>query len=54
MIPAAVILILLSASVIKQGHVGVVTRFGKYQRLMLPGLNLKLPLLESVFKSIST
>jgi regulator of protease activity HflC (stomatin/prohibitin superfamily) len=57
MIPAAVILIvliLLSASVIKQGHVGVVTRFGKYQRLMLPGLNFKLPLVEGVFKSIST
>ncbi len=57
MIPAAVILIvliILSASVIKQGHVGVVTRFGKYQRLMLPGLNFKLPLLEGVFKSVST
>jgi regulator of protease activity HflC (stomatin/prohibitin superfamily) len=57
MIPAAVILIvliILSASVIKQGHVGVVTRFGKYQRLMLPGLNFKLPLLEGVYKSIST
>lgn len=43
----------MSATTIKQGSVGVVTRFGKYQRLMLPGLNFKLPLLESVFRKVS-
>jgi regulator of protease activity HflC (stomatin/prohibitin superfamily) len=56
MIPAAIILvvlILLSATIIKQGSVGVVTRFGKYQRLMLPGLNFKIPLFESVFRKVS-
>ena len=56
-LPVAVILIvfiLLSSAVIKQGHVGVVTRFGKYRRLMLPGLNFKIPLIDRVFKSIST
>lgn len=56
MIPAAIILvvlILLSSTIIKQGTIGVVTRFGKYQRLMLPGLNFKLPLLEGVFRKIS-
>jgi len=50
---ALLILIGLSATIIKQGSVGVVTRFGKYQRLMLPGLNFKLPLLESIFRKIS-
>jgi hypothetical protein len=27
--------------------------FGKYQRIVLPGLRVKLPLLESVYKRIS-
>jgi len=49
-----IVLILFATTVIKQGHIGVVTRFGKYQRLMLPGLNFKTPFVESVFKSIST
>ncbi len=38
---------------INQGHVGVVTMFSKYQRVMYPGLNLKVPLLEKIEKRIS-
>jgi len=55
LIPAAIIiaLTLLSVTFIKQGTIGVVTYFGKYQRLMQPGLNFKLPLLEMVYKRIS-
>jgi regulator of protease activity HflC (stomatin/prohibitin superfamily) len=38
---------------INQGYVGVITMFGKYQRTALPGLRMKIPILESVFKKIS-
>jgi regulator of protease activity HflC (stomatin/prohibitin superfamily) len=38
---------------INQGYIGVITMFGKYQRIVLPGLRMKIPLLESVFKRIS-
>jgi Membrane protease subunits, stomatin/prohibitin homologs len=38
---------------INQGFVGVVTMFGKYRRVARPGLNFKLPLLESVYRKVS-
>src|SRR5437762_428756 len=38
---------------INQGYVGVITMFGKYQRTVLPGLRLKIPILESIYKKIS-
>src|SRR6266567_5076782 len=38
---------------INQGYIGVITMFGKYQRIVLPGLRMKLPFLESVYKKIS-
>ena len=38
---------------IQQGTVGVVTIFGKYQRVLSPGLNFKIPFIEKVFKRIS-
>jgi regulator of protease activity HflC (stomatin/prohibitin superfamily) len=38
---------------INQGFIGVITMFGKYRRIVRPGLNMKLPLLESVYKKIS-
>lgn len=38
---------------INQGYIGVITMFGRYQRIVLPGLRMKLPLLESVYKKIS-
>ncbi|HEY8690261.1 MAG TPA: SPFH domain-containing protein [Chitinophagaceae bacterium] len=38
---------------INQGTIGVVTMFGKYRRIMLPGLNFKLPFLEQIYKKIS-
>ena len=48
-----VIVLLFSFVTIPQGYVGVVTMFGKYRRIMLPGLNFKIPLLEIVAKKIS-
>ena len=38
---------------INQGFVGVVTMFGKYRRVARPGLNFKLPFLESVYRKVS-
>jgi regulator of protease activity HflC (stomatin/prohibitin superfamily) len=48
-----VIIFFSSFFTINQGYIGVVTMFGKYQRIVLPGLRMKLPLLESVYKKIS-
>ncbi len=46
--------ILISSFVtIQQGSVGVITIFGKYQRLLTPGLSLKIPLIEKIHKKIS-
>ena len=48
------IFILLGCFVtINQGLIGVVTMFGKYQRIMRPGLNFKIPLLEQIYKRVS-
>ena len=38
---------------INQGFIGVITMFGKYRRIALPGLRFKLPIIETVFKRIS-
>lgn len=38
---------------INQGFIGVVTMFGKYRRIMRPGLNMKIPFLEQIFKKVS-
>jgi regulator of protease activity HflC (stomatin/prohibitin superfamily) len=38
---------------VNQGYINVITQFGKYKRIMRPGLNLKLPFLETVYKKIS-
>lgn len=38
---------------VNQGYIYVVTMFGKYRRVLHPGLNFKLPFLEQVYKRIS-
>lgn len=38
---------------VNQGFIDVITMFGKYQRIMRPGLNFKIPYLEQVYKKIS-
>lgn len=38
---------------VQQGTIGVVTVFGKYRRMMGPGLNMKIPFIEKVFKRVS-
>jgi len=38
---------------VNQGTIAVITLFGKYRRILRPGLNFKVPVLEQVFKTIS-
>ena len=38
---------------VNQGYINVVTMFGKYQRILRPGLSFKIPFLEQIFKKIS-
>ena len=49
----AVVALLLSFVIVQQGQVAVVTIFGKYRRIMLPGLNFKIPFIEAIYKRIS-
>src|SRR6185295_19152294 len=47
------LLFLSSFFSINQGFIGVVTMFGKYRRVVMPGLNMKIPFFETVFRKIS-
>lgn len=38
---------------VQQGTVAVITMFGKYRRILQPGLNFKIPFIEQIFKRIS-
>ncbi len=49
----AVILFFGSLFTINQGYIGVITMFGKYRRIVRPGLNIKIPILETVSKKVS-
>ena len=50
----AALLIFSGLKTVQQGNVAVVTVFGKYRRVIRPGLNLLSPFVETVFKRIST
>jgi regulator of protease activity HflC (stomatin/prohibitin superfamily) len=56
---AVIILILLflllvgSFKTVRQGTVAVTTIFGKFNRILHPGLNFKIPLIERIFRVIS-
>jgi len=49
----ALLLVLLSFVTVQQGTVAVITVFGKYKRILSPGLNMKIPFIEKVYKKIS-
>jgi regulator of protease activity HflC (stomatin/prohibitin superfamily) len=53
LIALGVIILLSSFVTVKQGTIAVVTVFGKYQRLLRPGLNFKIPLIEQIYSRIS-
>lgn len=38
---------------VNQGYVAVITVFGKYRRIMGPGLNLRIPVIEQIHRKIS-
>ena len=52
-IPIFFIILLLSLRTVAQGTVAVVTSFGKYRRIMTPGLNVKIPIIETIHRRIS-
>jgi prepilin-type processing-associated H-X9-DG protein len=47
------IIAFLCVVIVQQGNVAVITMFGKYRRIMTPGLNFKIPFIEFVFRTIS-
>lgn len=49
----AVVILFSSFVTVKQGTIGVITVFGKYRRLLKPGLNLKIPLIEVMHSRVS-
>jgi regulator of protease activity HflC (stomatin/prohibitin superfamily) len=49
-----IVLAFLSCFVtVNQGTIGVVTMFGKYRRILRPGLNFKIPFFEQIYKKVS-
>ena len=48
-----IIILFMGLKTINQGTIGVVTVFGKYQRVLKPGLRLIIPFVEQIYKKIS-
>jgi regulator of protease activity HflC (stomatin/prohibitin superfamily) len=46
-------ILLLSFVTVQQGTIAVITVFGKYRRILEPGLNFKIPFIERVYRRIS-
>lgn len=53
LIGIGVLILALSFITVQQGNIAVVTVFGKYRRIMYPGLNLRIPFIERIYKRIS-
>lgn len=49
----ALVILFSSFVTVKQGTIGVITIFGKYRRLLSPGLNFKIPLIEVIHSRVS-
>jgi len=48
-----ILAVMAGLKTINQGSVGVVTMFGKYRRVLPPGLNLIIPFIEQISKRVS-
>lgn len=48
-----VIVFLMCFVTVRQGLIAVVTIFGKYNRIMKPGLNFRVPIIQNIYKKIS-
>ncbi len=49
----AILFSFFSVVIVNQGTIAIVTLFGKYQRIMLPGLRFRIPFIESIFRRVS-
>ena len=47
------VILMFSFVTVQQGTVAVITVFGKFKRIMRPGLNMRVPFIEHIFKRIS-
>lgn len=47
------LVILMGLVTVNQGSVAVITVFGKYRRILPPGLSVRIPLIERIYKRIS-
>ncbi len=47
------VIVFASFVTVQQGTIAVITVFGKYKRILTPGLSMKIPLIEKVYKKIS-
>src|ERR1700712_4636322 len=47
------VVVLSSFVTVKQGTICVITVFGKYRRILTPGLNFKIPFIEAIYQKIS-
>jgi regulator of protease activity HflC (stomatin/prohibitin superfamily) len=45
--------LILSFVTVQQGTIAITTIFGKFRRILRPGLNFRIPIIEVVFKKIS-
>jgi regulator of protease activity HflC (stomatin/prohibitin superfamily) len=52
-IPVVLLLIVASFVTVQQGTISVITMFGKYRRILHPGLNFRIPFLERIFSKVS-
>ena len=46
-------IVVMSFVTVQQGTVAVITVFGKFKRILHPGLNFRIPFIEQIFKRIS-
>jgi len=55
LIPVGLILLVILSGLltVSQGTVAVITMFGKYRRVLHPGLRIKIPFIEKVYKRVS-
>lgn len=53
MLVLVLLVLFLSFVTVSQGTIAVVTIFGKYRRILSPGLNFKIPFIEVIFKRVS-
>jgi regulator of protease activity HflC (stomatin/prohibitin superfamily) len=48
-----IVLVFMSLITVNQGTVAIVTLFGKYRRILLPGLRFRLPFIERIYRRVS-